>query len=103
MAKKKKGNHRKHGGFTLPVSVVAGFAPLVSNVLSVSSGGLEPMGWMATQALTGYDTRAGGFWWPNLKKGTIPIVLGILAHKIIGGKLGVNRALAAARVPFIRF
>lgn len=101
MAKKKNGFHRSKG-FTLPVAAVAGFIPLAGNIASVAGQGIEPIGWMATQALTGYDTRTNKFWWPNLNKGAIPIIMGILAHKIIGGKLGVNRILANSGIPFIR-
>lgn len=101
MAKTRKNGHRR-SGFTIPVAAVAGFLPLVGNVMPLFSQGAEPVGWMLTQALTGYDTRTKAFWVGNLYKGTIPIAVGMLAHKIIGGKLGVNRMLAAARIPIIR-
>jgi hypothetical protein len=102
MSKKTKKRSSKRNGFTLPLAIVAGFMPLATNVISVSSQGWEPMSWMATQAITGYDTRTKKWWSGNLMKGTVPIILGMLAHKIIGGKLGVNRSLAAAGIPFIR-
>lgn len=95
---KRKG--RRNGGLTLPVAVIAGFAPLAVNVIN-TPGGLEPKAWMLTQALTGYDTRAQRFWFPNLMKGAIPIILGIIGHKV-ANKLGVNSALSRAGIPFIR-
>ncbi len=98
MAKKRNGNKKR--GMTIPIAVVAGFAPLVGNVLS-TPGGIEPKGWMLTQAMTGFDTRTREFWLPNLWKGAFPILIGIFAHKV-ASRLGVNRALAGAGIPILR-
>lgn len=98
---KAKRSGRRRAGFTLPLAVVGGFAPLAVNVMN-TPGGLEPKGWMFTQAMTGFDTRTQKWWFPNMYKGAIPMVAGMLVHKIVGGTLGVNRMLAAARIPVIR-
>ena len=99
MARSKK--HHSKKGFTLPLAVVAGFAPLAINTYNVSGGGPARMGWMVTQAITGYDTDTRKFWMGNLNKGLIPIAIGVIVHKI-AGKLGINRAIAGAGIPFIR-
>lgn len=101
MARNRKKNRRSGNGMTIPMAVVAGFMPLAVNVVSVSGGGLRRMGWMAAQALTGYDTDTQRFWYPNMWKGTFPIIIGIIVHSI-ASKLGVNRALGKAGIPFIR-
>jgi len=98
MAKKKKFHKKK--AFTLPLAAVAGFAPLAVNTLN-TPGGLEPKAWMMTQALTGFDTRSQKFWWPNLYKGTIPIMAGLAVHKL-ASMVGINRMLASAGIPIIR-
>lgn len=100
MAKTKK-FHRRGNQFKLPLAVIAGFGPLASNLYAVSPGGPQRMLWMGTQAITGYDTDTGVWWAPNLMKGTIPILLGVAVHKI-AGRLGINRAIGAAGIPFIR-
>lgn len=100
MAKSKK-HSRRSNGFKLPVAVVAGFTPLAVNVASVSGEGFGRMGWMATQAMTGYDTDTQKFWMPNMWKGLFPIILGVAVHKVASG-LGLNRALSAAGVPILR-
>lgn len=100
MAKSKK-FHRRNGGVKIPVAVLAGFAPLALNVYNVSGGGIGRMLWMATQAMTGYDTDTKKWWAPNLMKGLVPILMGITVHKI-AGRLGINRALGQAGIPMLR-
>lgn len=100
MARNRK-SHRRAGGLKLPVAVIAGFTPLAVNVASVSGQGFGRMGWMATQAMTGYDTDTQKFWMPNMWKGLFPIMLGIGIHKVASA-LGVNRALGSAGVPLLR-
>lgn len=87
---------------TLPLAVLAGFAPLTLQTLSMyQSSGFDG----ATQSLvagtTGYSRWEGKWRAQYLMAGMGPIVLGILAHKV-ASRLGVNRALANAGVPVIR-
>lgn len=107
---KRKTFFRKAKQLTIPVSIVAGFVPGIANVVAHRRGGAEEMaaeasriylGWAGTNRFGYNDTL--GFHPYLLKFGTLPIIMGALAHKFIGGKLGVNRALQAAGVPFIRF
>lgn len=109
MAHKKK--HFKRGGFTLPVAAVAGFIPL--GIGTVQHGMWN--GWTGqgdtgldylTRSLTGYSPNSQGFGGKfnlrNMEAGLVPIVVGLAAHKFVGGTLGVNRLLARARIPIIR-
>ena len=98
---KKSKHHRRHG-FTLPIAVVTGFMPLGLRVWSKQGSGIQAMGNEVTKNVLGYDWTTGTFDFSMLKFGTLPIILGILIHKFVGGSLGVNRMLASARVPFLR-
>lgn len=96
-------SHRRRG-FTLPILALAGFVPFGYGVWTQrnETGGIPEY---LSRALTGYSpNNVGGYrWhWNALVHTWGPIALGIIGHKIIGGRLGVNRALASAGVPFFR-
>jgi hypothetical protein len=83
--------------------VVGGFAPLAVHALDdFRVGGIEHVGKGIAVRTTGYMIDTGKFNFGYLKQGLLPIVAGLLVHKFIGGKLGVNRALAGAGIPFVR-
>lgn len=90
---------------TIPLAVVAGFAPLavdtINTVRDPNQGfGQIPhvLGWH----LLGINTWDNNkFEFGRLVKGWSPIIAGIVAHKL-AGKFGVNRMLASAGVPFLR-
>jgi len=88
---------------TIPVAALAGFVPLAGVVMtSFKQGGIELAGNNLVSNLTGYDINTKTWNFGYMAKGTIPIIAGLLAHKLIGQKLGVNRMLANAGVPFVR-
>lgn len=98
-----RAKRRSKAGFTLPLAVVGGFAPLAIHAIDdYRVGGVAHVGRGLSCRLTGYRVDTGQWEWGWLMQGLVPIVAGVLAHKIIGGKLGVNRALAGAGVPFVR-
>ncbi len=106
--KSKRGGRRRQG-FELPLAIVAGFAPGAMSLWAHRSNGAEGIAAEASRIYLGYagtnkfgynDTL--GFHPYLLKYGTIPIVAGLLIHKIVGGKLGVNRVLRQANIPFVR-
>ena len=89
---------------TLPLAVVGGFVPILSVTYDGwKQGGLRVAGRQFMTTLTGFDpenTTAG--WQPReLRRGAMPIVVGFLVH-MIAGKLGINRALGRAGIPFVR-
>jgi hypothetical protein len=51
--------------------------------------------------LTGYEPRNKSFNLMYMKDGTLPIVGGLVVHKL-ASKLGVNRMLSQAGVPLLR-
>lgn len=104
MASKKKTMHRKKQGFTIPLAIVAGFAPAVIDVIdNVPNFGL-PGSIMHTGAgLIGYDTVSKKYTGWNQAKaaGICPLIMGFVVH-YAASKLGVNRMIARAGIPFVR-
>jgi len=87
--------------------VIGGFMPMIFG----SDGGIVPMAragtslegiaMEATASLTGYHWGAKKWGMTWAKRGMVPIALGIVGHNI-ASKLGINRALGRAGIPFIR-
>lgn len=107
VARRKKRGARK---FTLPLAVVGGLiggigrtSPRGTTLIGdVIQGDFEGLMYDAREILGGVDMygRLQVKW---LVETYGPIVAGLLIHKFIGGPpLNLNRALAAANVPFIR-
>lgn len=97
---------RRRAKMTLPLAMIAPLGML--GVKTVQTGVNDPLEGVnyLTGALTGYrpDWKEKGwkpFHFERLKSGTIPILMGLLVHKLAGAT-GVNRALGRARVPWLR-
>jgi len=102
MAKRK----RKRGArkFTLPIAVIAGLgAGLALPINWALAGNYNEAFYTLSRSYTGYDP-VGGTWNPeSLKHGLLPLVIGGLVHKFVGGPpLNLNKMLAAANVPVLR-
>lgn len=100
-----KAKRRHHArGFTVPAAVIGGLLPATGALITAAkSGGMGGVVQWSSILTTGYDP-ADGQWKPRiaLEKLYLPLAAGVLVHKFVGGKLGVNRMLANAGVPFIR-
>lgn len=101
MARTRKKRTYRRGGFKMPVAVVGGFLPLLvtaaADVRTQGIAGLQN----TVSAIIPYNPATRQFTMARLGLGLYPIIIGFLVHKIAGA-MGINRALAAARVPFIR-
>lgn len=87
---------------TVPVAVVAGFLPLTMRALAGwKEGGIEGASHQLIMGTTGYDHREKKWRFPAMAQGLGPMLAGIVVHKL-AGRLGVNRAIARAGVPFLR-
>jgi len=105
MAKKRRRNNSQ---ITIPLAVVAPLAaglgePIMNMIADPSpetiKGSLNHIGLI----YTGYNAVEGSFQPEMLSRGLVPLVIGALVHKFVGGSpLNVNRMLARAKVPFIR-
>lgn len=94
---------RKAAKATLPVAVLAGFGPLVRDVIvGYRASGLSGAQHYLVGGITGYDSNTGKFNVPwTLFHFWLPVGAGVLAHKL-ANVFGVNRALGRAGVPFLR-
>ena len=101
MARRRKRGKRK---FTLPIAVLGGLAAgLAPGIQMAFDGDYEGAIKNVVGNYTGYDMNTQKWWVPNMAKGLLPLVIGILVHKYVGGPpLNVNRMLASANVPIIR-
>jgi hypothetical protein len=97
-----RARHRR-AEMTLPLAVVGGCLPLGVRAYNGFRGnGIVGLSDGITSGLTGYSVFSKRFEMAALSEGLLPILAGILVHKFVGGKLGVNRALGAAKVPLFR-
>ena len=100
MARAKR--RRSKGGFTVPVAVVAGFAPLGALVVNgFRTGGIDYGLKELSTYTTGYIPQENRWSFAHLARGMGPVLAGVMVHKL-AGKLGINRALGRAGVPFLR-
>ncbi|GAH94226.1 unnamed protein product [marine sediment metagenome] len=98
-----KKRRRSNPGFTVPLGIVAGFVPYLINLKQgYDAGGWGALSMYGVRSLTGYNYEAHSFSLGDMRYGLLPILLGMGVHKIVGSKLGVNRMLGRAKVPFIR-
>jgi len=99
---KKKG-FRRSKKTTLPIGLLAGLAPGATRVLATfQASGPQVAANEALAIYSGYDPTTQSFSMGNLSFGLMPLLIGWGLHKFVGGGLGINRALAQARVPLIR-
>lgn len=100
-------------GFKVPIAVVAGFIPGLTDAFGhgrpFNDGSGDSVSDVLIGSYTGYQTpgsrkysggKAFSTW--RLGYGLYPLLAGFAVHKIVGGMLGVNRMLGAAKVPYIR-
>lgn len=89
---------------TVPIALVGGLAAGVAEPASMAFGGdVQGAARVLIHNYTGFETDTGNFNAAHLANGLLPLVLGALIHKFVGGRpLNVNAALARANVPFIR-
>ena len=96
----KKASHHSKPKMTIPLAIVAGLVPAVVGVWNRRSSGQAVSDYLQ-QSFTGITPGTGAFNLANLRGGLMPIIAGFGVH-MVASKLGVNRAIARARIPFIR-
>jgi len=99
VAKKKTKRRYK---MTIPLAPLLGFAaPIAHSIPWFRKDIVSGVNDLSASVL-GYDFKATRFDYNTMKRGLLPIILGLLIHKFIGGTLGVNRMLGRAKVPLLR-
>ncbi len=102
MARRKGVAKRRSGGFKLPIAIVAGFMPGLTNLNSAyQAGGWNLMSDTASRQYIGFSPSTGRWNFDQFRHGTFPIILGVAVHKL-AGFIGVNRALGRMGIPIIR-
>lgn len=116
MARKKGRNFRRSRGIEIPLTIVAGFMPgLLAAWQERPGGGAYGASWAKvgqtlSRAYFGYNPyplgyygiqQTQGFHFEDLRYGALPLVAGVLAHKV-ANRLGVNRMLRRAGIPVVR-
>ena len=91
---------RAKAKMTLPLAVVAGFVPVAVGVWNRRSSGQAVADYLQ-QSFTGITPGTNQFSLANLKTGLLPIAAGFGVH-MIASKIGINRAIGRAGIPFVR-
>jgi len=95
---------RRRAKSTIPMAVVLGALPGLAASMQWLRGGFTPANMNGVVGVwTGFNVGQRSFSISTAAQGLMPLVIGLLAHKFIGQGLGINRVLASARIPFIRF
>jgi hypothetical protein len=98
---RRKRTHRK-AKMTVPLAVVAGFAPGIGYTFTgYKSGGFKGATDSLTYAYAGYNAGTNKFDMKGLSIGLMPVIAGFIVH-MLAGRIGVNRAIGRAGIPFIR-
>lgn len=98
----KRRSRSRSQGMTVSTAAIAGMVPLGLYAYDrYKTGGISGAASGMCAALTGWDTTSGSFDWKLMWHGTFPILIGIGVHKA-ASKLGINRMLAKAGIPFFR-
>ena len=92
-------SRRRRKQFTVPLAVIGGLAPPVLGVWSRRND-LNEMSGFLRAGFTGVGND-GNFNFLNFKYGLIPVATGFLVHAV-ASKIGLNRALSRAGIPFLR-
>jgi len=87
----------------VPIGIIAGMLPGVARTARfLQTQGPESAANEFMAIFSGYDTKTREFSVGNMKDGLFPLLAGIALHRVVGGMLGVNRMLAASRIPLLR-
>lgn len=102
-ASKSKGGRKVGRKFTIPIAVLGGlFAGLAVPIAQAMNGASEEALKHITNNYTGFNPWSGRWSIDGLKRGLLPLLIGVLVHKFVGTELGVNRVLGRSRVPLLR-
>lgn len=104
---RRRKKRRSRGGFTIPLAPIAGLAAGMATPIQKALdgdwvGALDKLAYnyAGVEGVEGGNPRFN----PNgLQNGLVPLIIGAMVHKFVGGRpLNLNAMLARAKVPFIR-
>jgi len=103
MVRRKKYRRRKKK-FTLPLAPIVGLGvgtvePIAKLIAGDTGGAMNDL----ARNYIGWDFNQKNFNFVRMQNGVLPLVIGGLVHKFVGGApLNINRMLSQANVPIIR-
>ena len=87
---------------TIPIAVVGGaVAGVVETIPYLMDGRFDMAGELLVRNYTGWSIKENKWYYPYAQRGLMPLLIGMIIH-VLASKLGVNRMLGRARVPFLR-
>jgi hypothetical protein len=100
MAKTKTRHGKKQ--FTIPIAIVAGLAPgAATTYQGFKAGGAKGALQELAGCMIGFDDYSHTWNFAKTRWGLQPLIGGMIIHKI-ASMVGLNKAIAAAGIPFIR-
>lgn len=102
MATRRKKSNGKKKSFTISVALVAGLMAPAVKLWEARAGGISGVTREAGRILTGFDFWNGTWNFATMRYGLLPVVGGLAVHWLVGNKLGLNRMIARAGIPFVR-
>jgi len=88
---------------TVPIGIIAGLLPGVTRTFATfQASGAQQASNEALAIYSGYDPQTRQFSVANMSFGLLPLIAGLVLHRVVGGMLGVNRTLAQSKVPLLR-
>jgi len=95
-----RGKAKRHSRMKPSLAIMAGFLPTaVYAYKGFRDVGVEEGATRITSRLTGYSFTTQKWLASEVFKGWMPVLGGVIAHKA-ASRLGINRALRAAGLPF---
>ena len=93
---------RRTAKMTIPIAVIGGIAgmPAMGDLIRSIQGGQYQQIPSNFAKMVGVEYN-GAWSFKALQQNMTPLIAGIVAHKL-AGKIGINAALARAKVPFLR-
>lgn len=102
MAKKAAKKKTRKNKTTVPIAVVGGIAAgMYDPVRYFAAGNYDYGVEMLTRSYVGYNPRTKELDIKGLRRGLLPLGIGVLVHKV-AGKFGVNRMIARTGLPWLR-
>lgn len=95
-------SRRRSNNLTIPIAPLAGLAVgVVPAIQLLAQGKANAAMSDLVYSYTGWRTWDNSWSYRGLMRGLLPLAIGGMVHKV-GNRLGINRALSSAGIPFIR-
>ncbi len=99
MARRK--TKRRRPRMKISIAMIGGLLVPVTHLWSTwrATNNLEITGARATEIFSGYNPLTRRFDLGATAQGLLPVAIGVLVSRFIGGGMGINRQMASMRLP----